>query len=420
MPEIVLFFTSSMKIWRKDNVDMSRIPRIVILGAGYGGIVTAIRLQKELHYNEADVTLVNKHDYHYFTTNLHMPAAGTEDPDHARVNILKLIDEFKIDFVKSTVQQIRLQEHKVSLEDGVITYDYLIIALGGEPETFGIPGLKENAMSIRSINSVNLIREHIEYQFAKYKRGPEQEKSKYLTFVVGGAGFTGIEFVGELAERMPSLCKKFDVDPSLVQIINIEAAPTVLPGFEPGLVEYAMKALSQKGVTFKIGTAIKECTPDAVILEGGEEIATSTIVWTGGIRGNRMIDEAGFEAKRGRVKVDPYLRAPDRENVFILGDCSLVLDAANGRPYPPTAQIAIQQAESCAHNLIAAIRGESMKEFTPTLKGTVASLGKRDAIGLVGSQQMTGFMASVMKKLIDLRYLYTIGGIPLILRKGRL
>jgi len=136
---------------------MSRIPRIVILGAGYGGIVTALRLQKELNYNEADVTLVNKHDYHYITTHLHMPAAGTDNPQNAKVNILKLIDEFKIDFVKSTVLQIRPHEKKIILEDGSLSYDYLVVGLGGEPETFGIPGLKEHAMFIRSINSSRLI-----------------------------------------------------------------------------------------------------------------------------------------------------------------------------------------------------------------------------------------------------------------------
>ncbi|WP_159886384.1 NAD(P)/FAD-dependent oxidoreductase [Paenibacillus puerhi] len=395
---------------------MSRIPRIVILGAGYGGIVTAIRLQKELNYNEADVTLVNKHDYHYITTHLHMPAAGTDNPENARVNILKLIDEFKIDFVKSTVVQIRPQEKKVILEEGTLSYDYLVIGLGGEPETFGIPGLKEHALNIRSINSVRFIREHIEYQFAKFKREPS--RSDYLTFVVGGAGFTGIEFVGELADRIPELCKEFDVDPSQVQIYNIEAAPTALPGFDPELVEYAMNVLQNKGVTFKIATAIKECTPDGVVLATGEEIKSSTVIWTGGIRGNHMLDEAGFETMRGRIKVDDTLRIPGHENIYVLGDCSIVMNP-EGRPYPPTAQISMQQADVCAHNLVAQIRNSDLKKFEYKPKGTVASLGRGEAIGIVGSRKIKGGVAAVMKKIIDVRYLYIIGGIPLVLKKGR-
>jgi len=200
---------------------MSTIPKIVILGAGYGGILTAQRLQKELNYNEADVTLVNRHDYHYFTTHLHMPAAGTDSIEHTRVAISKLIDEFKIDLVKSNVQEIRLADKKVVLQDGTLSYDYLVIALGGEPESFGIPGLTEYAMTIRSINSVRLIRQHIEYQFALYKM--DESRTDRLNFVVGGAGFSGIEFVAELADRIPQLCKEYDVDPNLVNVYNVEA-----------------------------------------------------------------------------------------------------------------------------------------------------------------------------------------------------
>ncbi|TMV44938.1 NAD(P)/FAD-dependent oxidoreductase [Paenibacillus mesophilus] len=395
---------------------MSTVPRIVILGAGYGGVLTALRLQKELNYNEANVTLVNKHDYHYITTHLHMPAAGTDDPENARVNISKLIDEFKIDFVKSTVVQIKPTEKKVILEDGTLSYDYLVIGLGGESETFGIPGLQEYALNIRSINSVRLIREHIEYQFAKFKREPERKD--YLTFVVGGAGFTGIEFIGELADRIPKLCKQFDVDPSFVKIYNIEAAPTALPGFDPELVEYAMQVLTNKGVTFKIATAIKECKPDGVVLATGETIKSSTVIWTGGIRGNRLVEQAGFEAMRGRVKVDPYLRTTQNENVYIIGDCSLMFND-QGKPYPPTAQIAMQQGVTCAYNLVAAIRNQPMREFKFDNKGVVASLGKGEAIGIVFGKKMKGGLAAFMKKLIDLRYLFIIGGIMLVLRKGK-
>ncbi|MDQ0090713.1 NADH dehydrogenase [Paenibacillus anaericanus] len=395
---------------------MSTIPKIVILGAGYGGILTAQRLQKELNYNEADVTLVNRHDYHYFTTHLHMPAAGTDSIEHTRVQISKLIDEFKIDLVKSNVQEIRLADKKVVLQDGTLSYDYLIIALGGEPESFGIPGLAEYAMTIRSINSVRLIRQHIEYQFALYKT--DESRKDRLNFVVGGAGFSGIEFVAELADRIPQLCKDYDVDPNLVNIYNVEAAPTALPGFDPALVEYAMNVLRKKNVQFKIGVAIKECTPDGVLLATGEEIKSATVVWTGGIRGNRLIEAAGFETARGRVKIDDYLHAPAHDNVFIIGDNSLMFNA-EGRPYPPTAQIAMQQGVVCAQNVVASIRGKELKKFIFSNKGTVASLGKGEAVASAFGKTYTGWVAAQLKKVVDIRYLFTIGGIPLVLKKGR-
>lgn len=395
----------------------NNIPKIVILGAGYAGILAAQRLQKELNYNEAEVKLVNKHDYHYITTHLHMPAAGTDNPENARVEISRLIDEFKIEFVKSTVVQIRTADKKVVLEDGgTLSYDYLVIGLGGEPETFGIPGMSEYALNIRSLNSVRYIREHIEFQFARFKREPH--RTDYLTFIVGGAGFTGIEFVGELADRIPQLCKEFDVDRNLVKIINVEAAPTALPGFDPELVEYAMKVLEKKGVTFRIGTAIKECTPNGVVVGEGEEIKAATVVWAAGVRGNRLIEEAGIETMRGRVKIDENLRVPGHENIYVLGDNSLMFNP-EGRPYPPTAQIAMQQGELCAYNLVAQIRNQSLRKFVFSNKGTVASLGKGEAVGIAFGKKFTGGIAAVLKKIVDIRYLFVIGGISLALRKGK-
>ncbi|MGW8443241.1 NAD(P)/FAD-dependent oxidoreductase [Paenibacillus sp. S33] len=394
---------------------MSSIPKIVIVGAGYGGILTAQQLQKELKHNEADVTLINRHDYHYITTHLHMPAAGTDTIEHSRIPIAQLIDEFKVDLVKGTVKEIIPKEKKIVLEDGSLSYDYLVIGLGGEPETFGIPGMEKFALTIRSINSVRLIREHIEYQLALYKN---DGKPGRLNFVVGGAGFSGIEFVAELADRLPQLARAYDIDFNRIQIINVEAAPTALPGFDPELVEYAMDVLKRKGVTFRIGIPIKECLQDGVIVGEGEKIEACTVVWTGGIRGNGLIEKAGFEVMRGRVKIDDFLRAPGHDDIFIIGDSSLMFNP-EGRPYPPTAQIAMQQGVLCAKNLAATLRKKELHKFVFSNKGTVASLGKGEAVAVVGKRKIKGWVAAQLKKIVDLRYLFIIGGIPLVLKKGR-
>lgn len=393
-------------------------PKILILGAGYGGLLTTLQLQKKLNYNEADITLVNKHNYHYLTTWLHEPAAGTSSADHARVDLDEIINMDKVNFVKGTVASIQPDEQTVTLESGdVLSYDYLVIGLGSEPETFGIEGLKEHAFSIRSINAVRNIREHIEYMFSKYKNEPERKD--YLTFVVGGAGFTGIEFCGELGDRIPELCKEFDVDRELVKVYCIEAAPTALPGFDPELVSYAMDVLERKGIQFKIGTPIKQCTPDGVVLANGEEIKSKTVIWAAGVRGNSIVEKAGFEVMRGRVKVDEYLRAPGYENVFVVGDCALIFNE-EGRPYPPTAQIAVQEGETLGNNLVAMLRGELPQKFVPHLQGTLASLGKGEGIGQVGSKKLFGASAALLKKASDLRYLHKIGGIGLALKKVKL
>ncbi|SFK44817.1 NAD(P)/FAD-dependent oxidoreductase [Brevibacillus centrosporus] len=393
-------------------------PKILILGAGYGGLLTTLQLQKKLNYNEAEVTLVNKHNYHYITTWLHEPAAGTASADHARVDLDRIINKEKVNFVKGTVKSIQSEEQTVTLESGeILDYDYLVIGLGSEPETFGIEGLKEYAFSIRSINAVRNIREHIQYMFSKFKQEPD--RTDYVTFVVGGAGFTGIEFCGELGDRLPELCEEFDVDPSKVKVYCIEAAPTALPGFDPELVSYAMDVLGKKGIEFKIATPIKQCTPDGVLLATGEEIKAKTVVWAAGVRGNSIVEQAGFEVMRGRVKVDEYLRAPGHENVFVVGDCALIFNE-EGRPYPPTAQIAVQEGETLGGNLVAIIRGEVTHKFTPHLQGTLASLGKGEGIGQVGSKKLFGSTAAMMKKASDLRYLYKIGGVGLALKKVKL
>ncbi|WP_404429147.1 NAD(P)/FAD-dependent oxidoreductase [Sutcliffiella horikoshii] len=398
-------------------------PSIVILGAGYGGLVTAVRLQKMIGVNEADITLVNKNDYHYESTWLHEASAGTLPADRTRYKISDVIDRSKIHFLHDTVTGINREAKTVALtKGGEISYDYLVVGLGYEAETFGIKGLKEHAFTIANLNVARKIREHIEYQFATYNTEAHRRDDR-LTIVVGGAGFTGIEFLGELVNRVPELCQEFDIPKEKVRIVCVEAAPTVLPGFDPELVEYAVNTLERKGVEFKIGTAIKEATEEGIIVakdEEVEEIKAGTVVWAAGVRGNHLVEDSGFENMRGRVKVDPYLRAPGHEDVFIVGDCSLIINEEINRPYPPTAQIAMQQGEVCAKNLAVLVRGQGeLQTFTPDLKGTVCSLGEDDAIGVVFGRKIWGSKASFMKKMVDNRALYMIGGAGLVMKKGK-
>ncbi|MFO1445322.1 NAD(P)/FAD-dependent oxidoreductase [Bacillus sp. Bva_UNVM-123] len=398
-------------------------PKIVILGAGYGGLMTATRLQKAVGMNEADIVLINKNEYHYETTWLHEASAGTLHHNRVRYDIKTVIDRNKVEFIQDTAVEIKTEEKKVILENGEVEFDYLVVALGGESETFGIKGLKEYAFSIVNVNAARQIREHIEYQFATYNTEAER-KDERLTIVVGGAGFTGIEFLGELGNRIPELCREYDVDFQKVKVICVEAAPMVLPGFDADLVEYAVAQLEKKGVEFRIGTAIKECTPDGIIVGKGEEeleeIKAGTVVWAAGVRGNSIIEKSGFESMRGRVKVQPNLRAPGHDNIFIIGDCSLIINEEINRPFPPTAQIAMQQGETCAKNLVSLIRNQTeLETFTPDIKGTVCSLGEDDAIGVAFGKKMVGSKASFMKKMVDNRALFMIGGPSLVMKKGK-
>jgi NADH dehydrogenase len=397
-------------------------PSILVLGAGYGGLTTVVNLQKVLGTDAADITLINKNEYHYESTWLHEAAAGTLRPEQVRYDIKDVIDSVKTKFVQATVEAIDVQGKKVTTDNGVFTYDYLVIGLGFEGETFGITGLDKYALSIANVKAARYIREHIEFQFANWSTEAVKDDSR-LTIIVGGAGFTGIEFLGELANRVPELCKEFDVPREKVRVICVEAAPMVLPGFDPELVSYAVGQLEAKGIEFSIGTPVVEATPEGVKIKKGEDefefIKAGTVVWAAGVRGSRLIEESGIENMRARVKVDKDLRAPGFHDVFIVGDCALMINEETNRPYPPTAQIAMQQGETTAKNLNELIKGGETVEFIPDLKGTVCSLGDDDAIGVVFGKKVTGKRASFMKKMIDNRALYMVGGPSLVMKKGK-
>ncbi|TQS75982.1 NAD(P)/FAD-dependent oxidoreductase [Ornithinibacillus gellani] len=398
-------------------------PHIVLLGAGYGGMMTAVNLQKQLGVNEANITLVNKNDYHYQSTWLHEVAAGTIHHDRARIAIKDVIKTNRITILQDTVVEIKPDEKKVKLENAVLDYDILVVGLGFEAATFGIPGLEENAFMIGNIDSSRLLREHLEYHFAQYNNERDKKQAR-LNIVVGGGGFTGIEFVGELANRVPELCEEYDINKAQVRIINVEGAPTVLPGFDPQLVEYAMNSLESRGVEFVLGAMLKECKPDSIVYEkDGKmvEVPTMTTVWAAGVKANGIVENSGFETNRGKIEVRKDMRTPEYDDVFVIGDCALIMNPETGRPFPPTAQIAIQQSYTVAKNIKALVRGGAeLETFEPNILGTVASLGHNDAIGVVmGDHKIFGWSATAMKKIIDNRYLLKLGGIGLLMKKGK-
>lgn len=397
-------------------------PHIVILGAGYGGIMTTIKLQKSLGMNEAKITLVNKNDYHYQTTWLHENAAGTLHHDRTRIPIRDLIKLDRVDFIQDTVVSIKPEEKRVKMKNQTINYDVLVIGLGFEPATFGIPGLKEYAFTIGNIDSARMLREHLAYNFALYHNEEEKNKAR-LNIVVGGGGFTGIEFVGELANRIPELCEEYDIEKSLVRIVNLEGSSTVLPGFDPQLVEYAMNSLESRGIEFITGAMLKEFKPNSIVYEKDhklEEIATMTTVWTAGVRANEIVEHSELETKHGKVEVRKDMRTPDYNDVFVIGDCALIIDPNTDEPFPPTAQIAVRQSKVVAHNVKAFISNGKLDPFKPKSLGTVASLGSNDAIGVIGhSQKIFGWKATVVKKMIDNNYLFKLGGFSLLMRKGK-
>ncbi|SDI79628.1 NAD(P)/FAD-dependent oxidoreductase [Natribacillus halophilus] len=395
-------------------------PKIVVLGAGYAGLATTRRLTQKLMPEEADIVLVNKHNYHYESTWLHEVAAGTINHNQARVMLSDVVNPRRVDLIYDIVVEVKKDENTVVLENSELTYDYLVFALGFESNDFGIKGMGENALAIEDMDSSRFINEHMEYQFAKYKNEENPEEHS-LNILVGGAGFTGVELVGELVERVPQLCNKYDIDPGKAHIINVEAAPSILPMFDEDLVEYAKKSLEDRGVEFRIGAPISECIPEGFVVGEDEElIKAGTIVWTGGVKGSSVLEKSGFELTKGKVNVQPDLRLEAEENIFVLGDCSWVWNHEEDQPYPPTAQLAVQEGDVTARNVKALLRNDPTDDFVFNDKGTVASLGMTDGIGSVfNNYKLQGKSAAAMKKVVDNQSLFMLGGPKLLLKKGK-
>lgn len=388
--------------------------RIVILGGGYGGVVTSSKLEKHIKDNEAEVTLINKHEYHYISTQLHKTGSGTASDDKITLNIPDLLKTNKINFKKGTVAAVDFTKQQVLLDCGdKVDYDYLVLSLGFDVNTFGIPGVEENALKIRSFRSTKAMYHHILHQFEAYQGDKDPSR---LTFVVAGAGFTGIEMIGELVEAIPGLCKSYGIPVSQTKIINIEASESVLPGFDQKAIAFTTNYIDKHGVELLTATKIMECTSTSITLHNGKIIPTHTLIWSGGVRGNRLLEEMDLPMEKSRVKVDSYLRVEGMDNVFCIGDAALFMDK-NQKTLPPTAQVAIQQAEVCGPNLLAAIRGESLKPFEYHHKGTVASIGNSAAVGKVFGLKISGLFAALMKQVIEARYLFVLGGPSLVIKQ---
>ncbi|MFK5673388.1 NAD(P)/FAD-dependent oxidoreductase [Mammaliicoccus sciuri] len=397
--------------------------KVLVLGAGYAGLQTVTKLQKLVSNQDVDVTLINKNDYHYEATWLHEASAGTLNYEDALYPITNVIDRNKVNFVKAEVTKINKDAKTVETSNGVFEYDILVVALGFESETFGIEGMKEHALQIENINTSRRIAKHIEDKFANYAASKEKDEND-LAILVGGAGFTGVELLGELTERIPELCKKYGVDQSKVKITCVEAAPKMLPMFSENLVNYVVKYLEERGVEFKISTPIVACNEKGFVVKVNDEEQTleaNTAIWAAGVRGSKLMEESFDGVKRGRIVVKDDLSIDNYDDIFVIGDCSAVMagEGDNKRPLPTTAQIAMQQGEHLAKNIKNIFNGEKTEPFAYDDKGTVCSLGSHDGVGVVMGREITGKKAAFMKKVIDTRAIFKIGGIGLAYKKGK-
>lgn len=395
--------------------------KVLVLGAGYAGLQTITKLQKQISADQAEITLINKNDYHYEATWLHEASAGTISYEDLLYPVESVVNQDKVNFVKAEVTKIDRNARKVETDAGIFDFDVLVVALGFESETFGIEGMKDHAFQIENVLTARKLSRHIEDKFANYAAS-KQKDDKDLAILVGGAGFTGVEFLGELADRIPELCNKYGVDQSKVKLTCVEAAPKMLPMFSDELVNHAVSYLEAKGVEFKIGTPIVAANEKGFVVKVNDEeqqLEANTSVWAAGVRGSKLMEESFEGVKRGRIVTNQDLTISGYDNIFVIGDCSAFIPAGEERPLPTTAQIAMQQGEHTAKSIQNILEGQPTSEFEYVDRGTVCSLGANDGVGIVYGKDIQGKKAAFMKKVIDTRAVFKLGGIGLAFKKGK-
>ncbi|MDW3797472.1 NAD(P)/FAD-dependent oxidoreductase [Staphylococcus saprophyticus] len=395
--------------------------KVLVLGAGYAGLQTITKLQKQISADEAEVTLINKNDYHYEATWLHEASAGTISYEDLLYPVESVVNNDKVNFVKAEVTKIDRNAKKVETDAGIFDFDILVVSLGFESETFGIKGMKDYAFQIENVLTARKLSRHIEDKFANYASS-KQKDDKDLAIIVGGAGFTGVEFLGELTDRIPELCNKYGVEQSKVKITCVEAAPKMLPMFSDELVNHAVNYLENKGVEFKIGTPIVAANEKGFVVKVNDEeqqLEANTVVWAAGVRGSKLMEESFEGVKRGRIVTKQDLTIEGYDDIFVIGDCSAFIPAGEERPLPTTAQIAMQQGEHTAKNVKNILEGQPTNEFEYVDRGTVCSLGAHDGVGVVYGRDIQGKKAAFMKKVIDTRAVFKLGGIGLAFKKGK-
>ncbi|BFH59991.1 MULTISPECIES: NAD(P)/FAD-dependent oxidoreductase [Paenibacillus] len=377
---------------------------IVILGAGYGGLLSALTLRKYMDKEQARVTVVNQFSTHQIITELHRLAAGSVAEKAVTMPLGKLFKGKDIDLKIAKVESFSVEDKEVKLSDGSkLTYDALVVGLGSITAYFGIPGLDKYSMVLKSADDAKRIHSHIEERIKAYAQTKDEADA---TILIGGGGLTGVELVGEIADVLPNLTKKYGVNPAEIKLLLVEAGPKILPVLPDHLIERATTSLENRGVKFLTGLPVTNVENNVVELKDGQKIVTNTFVWTGGVQGNPLVGESGLEVNRGRATVNEFLQSTSHQDVFVAGDSAVVFDPT-GRPYPPTAQIAWQMGELIGYNLYAYLNDKAFETFAPVNSGTLASLGRKDAVATIGENNISlkGMPASLMKEASNIRYL---------------
>jgi NADH:quinone reductase (non-electrogenic) len=389
--------------------EKGRRPRVLVLGGGFAGIGAAQKLKK----SEADVVVVDKHDYHTFQPLLYQVATGLlEQPavGHPIRDLFHKQDNVRIH--QDRVAAIDLEARRVTFgELEPLSYDYLVVGIGAEVNFFGVEGAADHAFPLYTLADAVRLKNHVLRTWEQADREPSVIDDGALNIVVVGGGPTGVETAGALAELYNGVFRKDypDVASDRAKITLVEAGPEIFPMFKEDIRTYTEEALTKRGVEVQTGEVVESITPQRVTLKSGTVLPAHTLVWGAGLQGNPLVQSLGLELERGnRIGVDEELRIRSHPDVYAVGDVAAITDQKTSQVLPQLGSVALQSGEHAGKTLAQRIAGKETKPFKYKDKGTMAAIGRGSAVvQMLGGKTMKGKTAQLAWATVHLALLPT-------------
>ncbi|AFY00037.1 NAD(P)/FAD-dependent oxidoreductase [Bdellovibrio bacteriovorus] len=379
--------------------------KVVIVGGGFAGLKAARAFGNK---EDVSVTLIDRRNYHLFQPLLYQVATAGLSPAEISGPIRGILSKYKnVSVFLDNLESVDLKNKKIQVPDRTLDYDYLILACGAKHSYFAHPEWEENAPGLKTLEQATEIRRRLLMAFERAEKETDPEKQKQqLTFVIVGAGPTGVELAGTIGEiSRHTLTKDFrHIDPSRTRVILIEAGPRILAAFHPDLSRKAAADLEDLGVQIWTNTRVTDVKSDSVVL-GDEVIKAATILWAAGVQPSSINKTLGVPLDRaGRVIIEKDLSLKEHPEVFILGDQACYL-TDNGQALPGLASVAMQQGTHAANQILREIDGKPRLDFKYLDKGQMATIGRRKAIAQISNLKFSGFFAWILWLFIHVYYL---------------
>lgn len=392
--------------------------KILIIGGGFGGVRAALDLDKKLSAKEAEITLADKNNFHLFLPDLYeIGSAIGEWPDRYQAKLRKsvsipyadIFEGTKVNFVQAEITGVDFEKKEAISGGGkIFLYDYLILGLGAETETFGITGVSDYAYKFKTVDEALLLNNKINEVFNKTK---EDQHFEPIKFVVVGAGFNGIELAAELACCVENLQKRHQVSGKGYSIKVVEAASQILPMISEKERKIIRNRLTDLKIEILENSKIAKVDPNFVQIEGGERHEADFIIWTAGVRASSFLKSIfGLRVDgRGRMIINNFLQAEGWSNVFGVGDTTVFIDSETKKPIPGLAYLAVEEGKIVAENISLAIKNKPLKSYQPFYGAWIVPVGGKFAVAhLTKWLTISGFWGWIIRELVDLRYFLSI------------